>query len=125
MYVKNLRSEGLFIKNVSLNLRSNIVQRMDRETYYGYLHAHWRLAQTKIVLFKQTQRRQEDIHGEADGLWDEYIIVIQTKKEKDGRRKKMAGFVGRTFAGSNVKSRAVDLKRKKNFSGIDNYLNYN
>lgn len=37
----------------------------------------------------------------------------------------MAGFVGRTFAGSNVKSRAVDLKRKKNFSGIDNYLNYN
>lgn len=33
----------------------------------------------------------------------------------------MAGFVGRTFAGSNVKSRAVDLKRK----GIDNYLNYN
>lgn len=38
----------------------------------------------------------------------------------------MAGFVGRTFAGSNVKSRAVDLKRKKKtFSGIDNYLNYN
>lgn len=55
---------------------------MDRETYYGYLHAHWRLAQTKIVLFKQTQRRQEDIHGETDGLWDEYIIVIQTKKKK-------------------------------------------
>lgn len=83
MYVKNLRSEGLFIKNVSLNLRSNIVQRMDRETYYGYLqHAHWRLAQTKIVLFKQTQRRQEDVHGETDGLWDEYIIVIQTKKKK-------------------------------------------
>lgn len=82
MYVKNLRSEGLFIKNVSLNLRSNIVQRMDRETYYGYLHAHWRLAQTKIVLFKQTQRRQEDIHGETDGLWDEYIVVIQTKKKK-------------------------------------------
>lgn len=70
------------------------------------------------MLFKQTQRRQEDIHGETDGLWDEYIIVIQTKKkkrkEKDGRRKKMAGFAGRTFAGSNVKSRAVDLKRKKN-----------
>lgn len=66
------------------------------------------------MLFKQTQRRQEDKHGETDGLWDEYIIVIQTKKkEKDGRRKNMAGFVGRTFAGSNVKSRAVDLKRKK------------
>lgn len=66
-----------------------------------------------------SNKHQEDIHGETDGLWDEYIIVIQTKKkrkEKDGRRKKMAGFVGRTFAGSNVKSRAVDLKRKKNLN---------
>lgn len=37
----------------------------------------------------------------------------------------MVGFVGWIFVGFNVKLWVVDLKRKKIFLGIDNYLNYN
>lgn len=33
-----------------------------------------------------SNKQQEDIHGETDGLWDEYIIVIQTKKKKEKKR---------------------------------------